>query len=180
MEFEYLETSRVKLRKLDQQVFDFIFTIYSDEQLMNFLGLKTQDELELEKIRYKKGFSTHSITFTNFQLIEKESNQIIGTCGFHTWYVNHSRAEIGYSLLEDEYKGKGYMSEAMESILDYGFKTMQLNRIEAFVGEHNIPSLKLMQKFGFIQEGHLKQHYFKNEVHEDSLAFALLRSRFLN
>lgn len=178
MQFEIIETPRLKLRKLNQEVFDFVFNNYTTEELRRFLALKLSEECELEKEKYRQGFSTFNKTFLYFQLIEKQSDKIIGWCGYHTWYTSHDRAEIGYILFEDKVKGKGYMTEVMTPILAYGFGEMNLHRVEAFVGKENLPSLKLMSNFGFKQEGHLKEHYLKNGVYEDSLLFALLRSEY--
>ncbi|GAA4461501.1 hypothetical protein GCM10023093_06270 [Nemorincola caseinilytica] len=62
------------------------------------------------------------------------------------------------------YRNKGYMTEAMQAVIAHGFGQMGLNRIEAFVGTRNEPSLRLMQHFGFTKEGLLRSHYCKNGV----------------
>ncbi len=146
--------------------------------MRNFLALNSEEDTQLEKEKYKAGFSTFNKTFLYFQIIDKKSDEIIGWCGYHTWYTSHDRAEIGYILFDEEAKGKGYMTEVMTPILAYGFGKMNLHRVEAFVGKENVPSLKLMSNFGFTQEGHLKEHYLKNGVYEDSLVFSLLKSEF--
>ena len=107
--------------------------------------------------------------------MDKSTEKIIGWCGFHTWYLDHFRAEIGYGLFDENFKNKGIMTEAMKAILEYGFKQMKLHRIEAFIGTYNIPSLKLVEKFGFTKEGILRNHYLKNNVLEDSAVFSLLQ-----
>ena len=96
----------------------------------------------------------------------------------HVWYLDHNRAEIGYALTDNPEKSKGLMTEAMNSILKYGFEEMKLHRIEAFIGPENIPSLKLVAKFNFKKEGVLRQHYFKNDKMEDSAVFALLKDEY--
>ena len=56
---------------------------------------------------------------------------------YHTWYVDHHRAEIGYVLnSKEEDMNKGYMSEALlkEVIALLDLMKMNLHRIEAFVG----------------------------------------------
>ena len=72
------------------------------------------------------------------------------------------------------------MTEALTPIIAYGFSEMQLHRIEAFVGPNNSPSLNLMRKFGFTQEGQLRQHYLKDGKFEDSVVFSLLLEEYLN
>lgn len=178
MEFELIHTERLVLRMLTPEVYHYIMTSYTDQELMVFLGIHSPEQLTAEKQKYKQGLSTYNRTFVNFQLIDNQSNCIIGGCGFHTWYPMHSRAEIGYALYEDIHKAKGYMTEAMTAIIKYGFESMQLNRIEALIGPDNLPSNKLVQKLGFIQEGYLHQHYCKEGVIQDSIMYALLKEAY--
>lgn len=180
MEFEVLSTDRLILRKLTPEVYDYIYKDLSEFDQIEFLGLNSVKELETERAKYDDGLWTYSKKFVNFQVILKENNKIIGWCGYHTWYTDHERAEIGYGLFEDDQKGKGFMSEALLNIIDFGFKHMKLHRIEAFVGPKNEASLKLMHKFNFVKEGHLREHYRNNNGIEDSIAFSLLKTEYQN
>ncbi len=72
------------------------------------------------------------------------------------------------------------MGEALEAIIDYGFKFLNLHRIEALVGKENIPSLRLMEKNNFIREGVLREHYYVAGKFEDSILFSKLREEYLN
>lgn len=176
MNFEYLETERLLLRKLTPEVYDYIFQHLNDEECMNHLGLTTTEELEKEKEKHKKGFSAYDRTFVIFQLIEKTSKKVIGMNGFVRYYPGHFRAELGYALYSDAYKNKGYMSEVIETIINYGFNTLKIERMEALVGPSNAPSLKLVKKQGFQQEALLKKHFYKNGILEDSILFSLFRN----
>lgn len=178
MEFQTISTKRLILRLITPEVFDYIFEYYSDEQLMEFLHCEDITALEKEKSRYQKGFTMFNKSFLFFHILEKTTEKMIGWCGFHTWYFEHDRAEIGYILYADGFKGNGLMSEAIIPIIKYGFEEMNLNRIEAFVGPENVPSLKLMHKMNFVQEGYLRQHYKKNGVIEDSVVFSLLKEDY--
>lgn len=53
----------------------------------------------------------------------KETGQMIGTIGFHAWLHIHKRAEIGYEIHPDHWR-KGYVSEAIQAVLPYGFDQM--------------------------------------------------------
>jgi ribosomal-protein-alanine N-acetyltransferase len=68
------------------------------------------------------------------------------------------------------------MVEALAAVIDLGFSAMELNRIEAFVGTDNTISKHLLEKFGFTQEGLLREHYKSGGQIEDSLVYSLLRS----
>ena len=178
MKFQQLETNRLYLRNLNPDVYNFIFSEYDDEELLLFFGFKSLEPLALEKDKFNKGLTTYRMTFSSYQLIEKSSGNIIGMCGFHSWFPEHRRAEIGYHMTDENVKNKGYMSEAIIEVIKYGFEKMDLNRIEACVGSKNIPSLRLMEKSGFVKEGYLRSHYCKNGIIEDSLIFGLLKEDY--
>lgn len=178
MEFELINTERLLLRKLDPEAYAHVFTHFNDDELKTFFGFATDAELEKERSRYQKGLCTFNKTFVLFQVIEKETGKVIGGCAFHTWYIEHNRAEIGYAMNSDAGKGKGFMSEVLPYVLEYGFTRMNLHRVEAFISPLNVPSLKLVQKNGFTQEGHLREHYLKDGIMEDSLVFSLLRKEY--
>lgn len=172
MKFTYLNTERLKLRLLDQQVWDHVFSNYDQEELTHFFG---ESAVEKETKRNEGGTSTFNRTFLYFHMLDKNTDELIGWCGFHTWYTDHKRAEIGYVIFEEENMSKGYMSEALTAVIKYGFEEMYLHRIEAFVGPYNSASLRLMRKFKFEEEGRLKEHYFRDGIYEDSVVFGLLR-----
>jgi ribosomal-protein-alanine N-acetyltransferase len=176
MKFEEIITDRLILRKFTQESFDSIYSDMSQQEQLDILGLNSIEKLLEEKEKYKKGLSTYNKKFLYHQLIDKKTSAIIGWCGFHIWYTDHNRAEIGYGLFDDNYKSKGIMSEAIVSIVNYGFYTMNLERIEAFVSPNNTHSIKLLKRMKFKKEGLLKNHYIHNNKMEDDIIFALLKS----
>jgi ribosomal-protein-alanine N-acetyltransferase len=178
--FHHIDTPRLCLRSVNDEEYVHILNTYNDKDLAAYFNLKSPEEINKERQRAAKGFSTFNKSLLLFYLIDKETNKTIGWCGYHTWYTDHNRAEIGYVLSEENAKAKGLMSEALSAILTYGFTAMNLHRVEAFVGTQNMPSLKLMQKFGFKQEGTLREHYFTNGRFEDSMVFGLLKREFKN
>ena len=147
MIFETIETKRLILRKLTDEVYQYLLNNCTDTEIMEHLGIKTAEELANEKEKIKQSYTSYGKTLLLFQLIDKETNTVIGWCGYHTWYTKHFRAEIGY-VLDDPFKNKGLMTEALKRIIEYGFN----------------------------QEGILKKHYNNNGVLEDSLLFALLKN----
>lgn len=178
MELETLETERLFLKKLTPEILTDLFANYPEATIKKLLGLATDEEFNKEKEKAKGGYVTYDRTIVAFLLVLKETDETIGRGGFHNWYKDHRRAELGYALFKEENKRKGYMGEAVDAILAYGFNNMDLNRAEALIGPQNIASQSIVKKYGFIQEGHLRQHFVRDEVPEDSLVFSLLKEEY--
>lgn len=92
-------------------------------------------------------------------------NEIIRGC-FHSCF-------LGYRM--DEHKrNQGYMTEAVRAVIDYAFNTLALHRIEANIMHHNIASLRVVKKLGFINEGLAKKYLKINGRWEDHIHMVLL------
>jgi ribosomal-protein-alanine N-acetyltransferase len=83
---------------------------------------------------------------------------------------------LGYRM-DFEERNKGYMTEALRAVIRYAFDGLDLHRIEAAVMPLNLPSLRVVQKLGFQQEG-VSRNYLKiNGEWEDHTRWALLNDR---
>lgn len=180
MILETLETPRLILKGFSPEDMNYIFSNLNKTEIMQLLGHRNDEDFLKEKEKQQKGYATYNRSFKLFVLHEKVSGIIIGRCGIHNWNRDHFRAEIGYNLSEEIFKRKGFMSEAIEVIIAYGFRELNLNRMEALVAPGNVPSIRLLQKNNFIQEAVLKQHYLHEGKFDDSLMFALLRGDYCN
>lgn len=86
----------------------------------------------------------------SFAIIHK--GQIAGTIGYNTIDNRNRVGIIGYWIGE-KYKGQGIMSQSFEAMIDYGFNTLNLNRIEVRVAVENVKSRALTERFSFHHEG---------------------------
>lgn len=171
-----IETERIRLKIITPEVIRELFQTASETQIKEQLAL---DASGYEKYlnMYEQGMETHRISLLFFLLIKKENNEVIGECGFHTWNRQHKRAEVFYSLKQETDKRKGYLSEVLPAVLNFGFNHMELHRIEALVANWNTASVKLLLKNHFKPEGTLKEHYLVDGVFEDSDCYALIRKK---
>lgn len=169
-----LETPRLLLRGFNQESYHNLFAEYTPQQIMDILGISTPEEYDLELDRYRGGYSTYNLTIQFFQLVDKESQRVLGWCGYHSWAQQHKRAEVFYLLKNETDKRKGIMSEALNEVLKYGKTEMKLRRIEAFVAINNPASYRLLEKFQFKKEAEIQHRYqFGDEVDWDYL-YALI------
>lgn len=178
MNFKIIETNRMILKGLTPEDMSEIFEQNHKPKIKEILGHRSEEDYEKELHKYKSGYSSYNRSFMLFLMEDKASGKIIGRCGLHNWNRDHWRAEIGYLMEDESFKQQGLMSEAVEAVIDYGFKQMNLNRIEALVADYNTASLKLLEKNGFVKEGVMRNHYYVNGVFEDSVVFSLLREEY--
>lgn len=141
------------------------------------LGYSDNKLLKMDVKRNLLRLSSMECFCIKWDIIAKTTGSVIGNCGFHNWYKEHQRAEIGY-LLHEPYRGQGFMSESLHTILTYGFHYLDLNRIEAYVSPSNLKSIQVLSNIGFKQEGILSQHYKNDNGLDDSLLFSLLKVEY--
>ncbi|RDW15512.1 GNAT family N-acetyltransferase [Oceanobacillus chungangensis] len=177
--FPIIETNRLVLRKINISDANSIFRYLSDKEVMKYYGLapfETVDEALSEIAWYqsildnKKGI--------RWGITLKEEDVVIGSCGFLNMVPEHHRTEIGYEL-SSSYWGKGIASEALHAVISYGFECFNLQRIEALIEPPNIPSLKLVEKQGFIREGLLRNYEFTGGKFDDLYMYSLLKQDFV-
>lgn len=173
-----IDTERLILQEVTPELYELIMTTYSNKEIKYFFGIDDNNELKKEKQRHREGMTSYYSTFRRFVLVERTSGDVIGQCGYHKWYVEHKRAEIGYALRNDNLKRQGYMREALKPILHYGFNDMKLNRIEAYTSPENVASIKLLEGEGFSHEGIMRQHYNVMGKLDDSSCYSLLSKEY--
>ncbi|MRS03541.1 N-acetyltransferase, partial [bacterium] len=83
---------------------------------------------------------------------------------------------IGYTL-DQELNGKGYASEAVRGMVDYGFNVLNLHRIEAGVMPSNLPSQRVLEKCGFIREGLARKNVNINGKWEDHYTYGIVNPK---
>ena len=70
------------------------------------------------------------------------------------------------------------MKEALNAIITWGFREVQLNRIEAQVHPDNAPSLAIFAALGFVKEGRQREAGYWAGRHHDLLQYALLNGQW--
>lgn len=175
IEFPRLKTERCTLRKEEENDSYDIFELYSNEDVVKYMEFEPFDSVEdavNEMQWYQKIFKEQA--GLRWMIEDSESKKVIGTCGFLNYEKTHNRIEIGYDLIPS-FWGKGIMTEVLKCIMDFGFLTMKLNKIEAKVEPENEASIRLMYRLGFHKEGVLRQHEFEKGKYVDLAIFSKLK-----
>ncbi|WP_141999120.1 GNAT family N-acetyltransferase [Amycolatopsis cihanbeyliensis] len=82
-------------------------------------------------------------------------------------------AKLGYAVAY-RHRGKGYTTDAIRALLDLGFGPLRLHRVSASLGPDNTSSIALLERFGFVREGVLREHVYTGGAWRDSVLLSLL------
>ena len=147
--FPVLSTSRLTLRQLTFEDENEIFAIRSNEEIAKYIGRSLYtNQIEARNFINKINSAVDKNESVYWVIAFKDDPKIIGTICLWNFSDDKFTAEVGFELLPD-YQGKGIMSEALESVLNYGFNTIKLKSIEGEVDPYNEKSINLMKRYGF-------------------------------
>jgi ribosomal-protein-alanine N-acetyltransferase len=169
-----IETKRLLLRAIEETDSAAIFDYAGDPEVAKFTSWEAHKTIEDAKtlVRFiKKRYAENKPS--NWAVILKTESRLIGTCGFISGFPSNKRAEIGFAIRRDCWN-RGYITEAVKRVIDFGFKELMFNRIEACCDAENMASKRVLEKCGMKLEGVLRQYVFKNGSFRDVLSYAIL------
>ena len=176
--FPELRSERFLLRQIQQSDLAAIFFGLSHPKVTAHYGiwyeseLATQEQIDWYRCLEKEGTGMWwAICPIN------QAEQLIGACGIYEVDNYNRNADLGYWLLP-AYWGQGVMLECLDKVLQYGFDSMQLHRLEAEVEVENISSSKLLTKLGFEHEGRRRQVSWKRDRFVDLDYYGILNAHF--
>ena len=103
--------------------------------------------------------------------------QLIGSIGFVNFDHAACRTEIGY-WIDKDHEGQGIISRSCDSLIDYAFEELKMNRIEIRCSTENVRSAAIPLRFGFTLEGTLRQSEMRNGRLHDFAIYGLLASEW--
>ncbi|GIO44345.1 GNAT family N-acetyltransferase [Paenibacillus apis] len=176
-----LKTDRLTLRSFCSDDIDTYLGIIHDPQVQQFLGggvnLFNKEPHISNWLNNINGRLLKTKTVITWCVELTKENKVIGRIDLGG-FAKKSMAEISY-YLSPEYWGMGFATEAVKEVTHFGFDALRLHRIQALVMSENIPSIKVLRKAGFSEEGILKKYLIGKEFH-DTVMLAAIREQNLN
>jgi ribosomal-protein-alanine N-acetyltransferase len=105
-----------------------------------------------------------------------EEGSVVGTVGFEQVVGDVDEVNLAY-LIYPEYRGRGYVSEALRLFARYLFATRPgMNRARLDIHPDNANSIRVAERCGFTLEGRIREGWFNRGRWQDVLVYGLLRS----
>ncbi len=109
---------------------------------------------------------------------KQQPHRIIGTICLHNIvFFPYSCSEVGYKF-DSACHHQGYAAESLEKVLSIAFEELHLHRVYARVMPQNTPSIRLLQRLGFVSEGTEYQCLFIQGKWTDHLRYARIRPSY--
>ncbi|AWT26758.1 Acetyltransferase [Corynebacterium provencense] len=110
----------------------------------------------------------------NFVIVEGE--RLVGECSLHSVDLRNRVAQIGVCVWNPNDRHNGYGRFGVEQMVAFGFGSLGLLRLEAWILDDNAPSLGLFRKLGFGYEGLLRQRFLVGGQAHDMHVLGLVKS----
>ena len=172
-----LETSRLRLRLLQQSDAEDAFRVLSNATAMKYYGTPPHKNLEFTQKQFI------DIMLSRFK--HRDAVAFVVTLKDEDKYIGHITAmqfdrvfkfvELAY-IIDQDYWGRGIATEAVTQVVNFLINTMKIHKIRAGFFAKNIASKRVLQKARFKQEGYLRDNVFLDGVFEDEYIMALLAS----
>lgn len=115
-----------------------------------------------------------------FSIIRKKDDTLIGNIGLERIDHIDRTATLGIFIGDSNNHDKGYGSEALRALLNYGFSVLNLNNIGLSVIDFNERAIHCYNKVGFKEYGRRHQAYYVNNEYHDIIYMEVLKDEFYN
>ena len=149
----HLKGELIELRPLTPKEWDALFAVASDPLIWEQHPESDRYKEDVFKVFFKEALESGGA----FVVVDKNTQQTIGSTRFYGYDPEKSEIEIGWTFLARRYWGGRYNREMKKLLLAHAFKFVE--SLVFFVGEKNIRSQKAMEKIGATRDGIVKRSY---------------------
>lgn len=170
-----IEGKKIKLIAPRKEFIPKFLQWLNDPEILQFLLIYRPLSLEQEEEWFKNAMKAENQIY--FSIIEKEGERLIGNISISIEWKNRI-GSLGIIIGEKSAWNKGYGTEAMKLLVNYGFEELNLNRMELEVFSSNPRAKRCYEKSGFKVEGCRRQaHYIKGR-YIDLYILGILKSEW--
>jgi N-acetyltransferase len=149
----HLKGELIELRPLKPNDWDVLFAVASDSLIWEQHPEPDRYREDVFRIFFRDALESGGA----FVIIDRNTQQIIGSTRFYGYDPEKSEIEIGWTFLARKYWGGRYNAEMKRLLLNHAFKFVE--SVVFFVGEQNVRSQKAMEKVGAIKVGAATRAY---------------------
>jgi RimJ/RimL family protein N-acetyltransferase len=169
-----LRGTRVHLRPVREADLEALYAAHIDiANRGRFFPLGVLSETAFRQEFAEKGFWQRE---EGMLVILDADEEIAGHIEFFKPVSYWDAFELSYQLYDDRFAGRGYVTEAVQLLVDYLFGAKKQHRIQLVIVPENAASRRIAEKAGFQLEGTARGAFFNGGRNQDVLIYSLLRT----
>ena len=172
-----LKGTHVQLGPLKKEYIPTFLKWFNDPEITQFLDVHVPMTFEAELEWFNNASKQQNPIIFLIYLHELDQPRLIGNCAIDISQMNRV-GTLGIVIGEKDCWGKGYGTEALKILIEYGFNTLNLHRVELETYGFNERAFKSYLKVGFREEGRRREAIFANGAYHDAIMLGLLRSEW--
>jgi RimJ/RimL family protein N-acetyltransferase len=170
------ETERLSLRRLTVDDAHELHRAYGDAEAMRYWDAPpSRDVLETEQ-RIQRSLEFNATWQASWAVLIRQG-PFVGMVNYHGRQQWNRRLAVGWILIP-EFRGHGFMQEAMRVLIAHCFQSLGTHRIEAEIERDNLRSARLAERLGFEREALLRDRMFVSGQPRSVWMHTLLRSKW--
>lgn len=170
-----LTSARLTLRPLSATDASALFAIFSDAQVARHLSHPAWSDIAQAEAEIADATAClRNASAIKLGIFVSATGELAGTIKLYHFEAGSRRCDVGYALGQSHW-GVGYMGEALHTLIDFAFQTLELNRVEADIDPVNTASAKTLLRLGFAFEGLLRERWIVAGRMSDTAMYGLLR-----
>lgn len=151
--FPYIITQRLSLRPISLDDDQALFFHRTDPEMNQYIERARPNHVSEVRAFIQMLIDNTEKNESIFWAISlKNRPELIGTICLWNLKPEEASAEVGYAMHPD-FQGRGYMQEALDHVMNYGYNTLKANTLKAYVHRDNAPSIRVLENHGFVQAG---------------------------
>jgi [ribosomal protein S5]-alanine N-acetyltransferase len=169
-----LEGRQIRLRPVREADLDGLYDAHSNIRNRGaYFPLGVMSESTFRREFADNGFWQKT---EGMLLITTTDGEVAGHIEFFRPVSYWDAFELSYQLYDDRHSGHGYVTEAVQLLVDYLFANKKENRIHLVIAPDNLASRRIADKCGFTLEGTARGAFFNEGRSQDVLIYSLLRA----
>lgn len=113
-----------------------------------------------------------------FDIVDLKNDELLGSISLEHIDATHRCATLGIFIGEKNRRSKGVGTEAINLILEYGFRYLNLHSVQLEVMAANERAIRCYEKCGFKKTGQSRERFFLGGKYYDNVQMDILRSEF--
>jgi RimJ/RimL family protein N-acetyltransferase len=163
----------VELRRHERADYDLYGEWYGDREIWRLTSWASEP---LSGPAVRRLFEDRELSSTedSFAIHTKNGGEPFGIISLMNISEANASADLSVIVADHDYRGRGYGSDAIRTILRYGFEELGLHRVGLSVFEFNGPAIAAYEKLGFREEGRLRDVLERDGSRHDAILMGIL------